>query len=44
MDESNFGIYANIFNMIKIMGALMYLVMGFAFYTPYFFKKTITEI
>jgi hypothetical protein len=44
MDESNFGIYTNIFNMIKIMGALMYLVMGFAFYTPYFFKKTIIEI
>jgi hypothetical protein len=44
MDKRNFGIYANIYDMIKIMGALMYLVMGFAFYTPYFFKKTITEI
>jgi hypothetical protein len=42
MDKNDFWIYINIFNMIKIMGALMYLVMGFAFYTPYFFKKTIT--
>jgi hypothetical protein len=44
MDKNDFWIHINIFNMIKIMGALMYLVMGFAFYAPYFFKKTITEI
>lgn len=40
MDETNFGIFINIFFMIKILGAIMYLVMGLAFYAPFAFKET----
>jgi hypothetical protein len=44
MDVNSFGFYRIIYNMILILGSLMYLIMGLAFYTPYFFKKTTNKI
>lgn len=44
MDDGNFGLLIKIYNMIKILGVLMYLVMGMAFYAPYIFGKEVKEI
>jgi hypothetical protein len=40
MNESNFGLLGQILNLIKVLGVLMYLVMGLAFYAPLAFKET----
>lgn len=41
MNESNFGLLGQIYSLIKVLGVLMYLVMGLAFYAPYIFRKEV---
>lgn len=39
MDESNYELLGKIYSLIKVLGVLMYLVMGMAFYSPLVFQK-----
>ena len=41
MDESNYSLLIGIYDMIRVLGVLMYMIMGLAFYAPLIFKKKV---
>ncbi|WP_373495528.1 hypothetical protein, partial [Aquiflexum sp.] len=43
-DQMDIALYQQLNFLIKIMGCIMYLVMGLAFYAPYIFRKEVEGI